>query len=1269
MKKEKKKLKKTLSFSTFFSLTNFSFDRRLLLQALPLNDQQPSFLLPLNDKHVKNLQKKPTPKLNPLKFLRVRLASPESIEQWAKRYLPNGESVGEVTNAKTVDFLTLVPEKGGLFCEQIFGPVENFQCSCKQAKTKTDGSVCLNCGVQLISSQSRRYKMGFIKLVSPATHIWYFKSAPSSIISSLLDYPKKELEAIMYCSESFSFNSQSFQKKLGLSNVRRLLKDYAFFSNHQSKSTFNDIEKPTLVWHFEWKRFLFDPNAFHQSEEGFGLQFKDFPFFLVSKNLSLINYYKHSKLFKVNPFFKKNNQAAFKSALTLVPNFSVDSEERYNFFIYSPFLKSFYTNHYPFTKNVVAFNKLETSKYAWAISKVNLEESRFLKNPSLIFKNESFQFLQKLNVLFLKNFSPNYISVKTVFFSLSKYQKFLKHTCRKSDRLRHRNFESSRFVFSDFLSDQFSLPLISHFQNFTNFSFLHLTVKKQFLNYSDLKNQTEPVGFLNPRGKKFDFQKKATKRRFSPFSPSFLSQSKRFKNQSWLPFKKKTKRPLGCSSYGKYFAWKLKPCLQLSWMVFQLKKVKKKVVCIQNLKLLTFENVYEKKLQQLNLKQPSLWNQRPLLFAFKSKLKLEASSVFLNSTYEPTLCNITHIQKFSQSLKKDLVVSTAALINNLYTVTQDFQWAESNDWNTFSNYWSPKANRKDTLIPAYLERGMTFDVDITGGSALKVLLGSFTKVHKNKPPFTLLFQSLNFILDNYNVEIQTLEQNLEKVSQTPALFFDNPKLDLARNIDLKFKKLSLLLSLRSKLLRRLKLIRGFMKSQVLPEWMLLSVLPVLPPTLRPILTLDNDNVAISDLNKFYQTIIFRNTRMKRFYGKYETLEKSPQKYYAHRLLQEAVDALIDNGKGDTLVTASNTRPLKSLSDLLKGKKGRFRQNLLGKRVDYSGRSVIVVGPKLKLHECGLPKSMALELFQPFLIRRMILLKLALNFIGAKKLLKLSPNSFLPLLRDVMEDHPILLNRAPTLHRLGVQAFQAKLIAGRTILLHPLVCSAFNADFDGDQMAVHIPLSKKACGEAWKLMGSRNHLLSPATGEPMIVPSQDMVLGCYYLTTLDKVYLRSQFQQLPWLTPLKTKKTLLQSDTKTPFSEIDGNDIAFLINQKSFQNFVTLTRKKGPVFEAFGDSSQSYYSDKEQLLMAFYQQCQPLHSSVWLRWNSYFEFAFQRESPLELRLDKFGKAIIMTPTTIKYITPQLEKVVSYLKTTAGRVLMNVIIQKAHNPKRG
>ena len=322
---------------------------------------------------------------------------------------------------------------------------------------------------------------------------------------------------------------------------------------------------------------------------------------------------------------------------------------------------------------------------------------------------------------------------------------------------------------------------------------------------------------------------------------------------------------------------------------------------------------------------------------------------------------------------------------------------------------------------------------------------------------------------NINVEVDNLRRDMEATSS-----------------ETKIKKLS----------KRLKVLEAFNKSGIKPEWMVITVLPTLPPELRPLVPLDGGRFATSDLNDLYRRVINRNNRLKRL------LElKAPEIIVRNekRMLQEAVDSLLDNGRRGKAMTGANKRPLKSLADMIKGKGGRFRQNLLGKRVDYSGRSVIVVGPQLKLHQCGLPKKMALELFKPFIFSKLEIMGIASTIKAAKREVENETPIVWDILEDVIREHPVMLNRAPTLHRLGIQGFEPVLIEGKAIQLHPLVCAAFNADFDGDQMAVHIPLSLEAQMEVRTLMMSSNNILSPANGEPIIVPSQDIVLGLYYIT--------------------------------------------------------------------------------------------------------------------------------------------------------------------------
>ena len=353
-------------------------------------------------------------------------------------------------------------------------------------------------------------------------------------------------------------------------------------------------------------------------------------------------------------------------------------------------------------------------------------------------------------------------------------------------------------------------------------------------------------------------------------------------------------------------------------------------------------------------------------------------------------------------------------------------------------------------------------------------------------------------------EDQYLEMVEEHGDEFQALMGAEGIRELLRNLELNSEVESLHAELEvtgseaknKKLAKRLKILEGFQKSGIKPDWMILEVLPVLPPDLRPLVPLDGGRFATSDLNDLYRRVINRNNRLKRL------LElKAPEIIVRNekRMLQEAVDSLLDNGRRGKAMTGANKRPLKSLADMIKGKGGRFRQNLLGKRVDYSGRSVIVVGPQLKLHQCGLPKLMALELFKPFIFHKLEVLGYATTIKQAKKMVEGQEPVVWDILEDVIREHPVMLNRAPTLHRLGIQAFEPTLIEGKAIQLHPLVCAAFNADFDGDQMAVHVPLSLEAQMEARTLMLASNNVLSPANGQPIIVPSQDIVLGLYYAT--------------------------------------------------------------------------------------------------------------------------------------------------------------------------
>ena len=402
---------------------------------------------------------------------------------------------------------------------------------------------------------------------------------------------------------------------------------------------------------------------------------------------------------------------------------------------------------------------------------------------------------------------------------------------------------------------------------------------------------------------------------------------------------------------------------------------------------------------------------------------------------------------------------------------------------------------------------------------------------------------------------------------------------------------------RAKLIKRLRVIDNFIATGSKTEWMVLDVIPVIPPDLRPMVQLDGGRFATSDLNDLYRRVINRNNRLARLQ---EILAPEIIVRNEKRMLQEAVDALIDNGRRGRTVVGANNRPLKSLSDIIEGKQGRFRQNLLGKRVDYSGRSVIVVGPNLQIHQCGLPREMAIELFQPFVIHRLIRQGLVNNIKAAKKLIQHNDPSVWDVLEEVIESHPVMLNRAPTLHRLGIQAFEPILVEGRAIQLHPLVCPAFNADFDGDQMAVHVPLSLEAQSEARLLMLASNNVLSPATGQPIITPSQDMVLGCYYLTAEN---------------PDATKG--------------EGH----------------------------------YFAGMEDAIMAFEQGVVDLHSKVWLRFDGEVESDQPKTTAPERMEAEDGTITEIYPDRRVRLDSEGNLISQYIKTTPGRIIYNKAVLDA------
>jgi DNA-directed RNA polymerase beta' subunit len=588
--------------------------------------------------------------------------------------------------------------------------------------------------------------------------------------------------------------------------------------------------------------------------------------------------------------------------------------------------------------------------------------------------------------------------------------------------------------------------------------------------------------------------------------------------------------------------------------------------------------------------------------------------------------------------------------NNVYVLSHRERWSSEKDWQLFSLYNSGISEYTDMPIHTYKNRlSLNWEFQLFSELTSTALFGfpaekrraqpkagerfapiskgvqvqteqkPKLKTIKTKEEFTVNYTLSSAFYSGAGIVQQLLNElnfaelkKLDKQNRLLLYQLNKTIFSLKKQAQFFIYKKSLQLELRELckkrdfLMRRTKLVRKFFRKDSDPSSMVLTVLPVLPPDLRPIVKMGNQ-IAASDLNRLYQRVIYRNDRLKKFLKDPATSHSYEMKY-AQRLLQEAVDNLIQNGKsGVNSEKDSRGRLLKSLSDLLKGKQGRFRQFLLGKRVDYSGRSVIVVGPKLKLYECGLPLEMAKELYLPFLLKSILNKNYARTVVGAKSLIKNNPALAHELLRDIMRVSPVFLNRAPTLHRLGIQAFVPKLVEGRAILLHPLVCSAFNADFDGDQMAVHVPITVEARAEAWKLMLARNNIFSPATGDPLAIPSQDMVLGCYFLTTYSN-----------------QNNALLRT-----------------------------ARRSG---------SGLFFNNLYDVLNTYNRQKIHLHALVWVKWLDSIENGSDQEEPIEIRMSSNGHWQEISANYHRFYDSNNILISQYMATTPGRILFNLLIQK-------
>lgn len=1305
-------------------------------------------------------------KVHELKLITIGIASSKTIREWAEKILPNGKIFGEVTNANTLHYKTFKPQKGGLFCERIFGPLKDFECACgirqkpseEESKKilehkQTKRYYCPACDVEYTWSVIRRYQLGYIRLVSPISHLWYLKTNPS-YLSILLDIKRKPLDSIIYCMETMTLENvwRSFYN-VGLNNSPSSL--YLAWQRLMEKEIKNS--QLNVLNHSEQQKFNF------ASEAAF------YPNFLsLTKNSNLIN----TQI--VNDSFNSQTKVTYKNPLnlnsihekklelqkrSLISPFRLKNWRESSFSIYDSKCAKHTSNPKNFLDSTLAqLNHDESIKKSLSLTYTNSPTN--MANTSKFFRNTI-----KTNTAYLmrnKNFLLTSQEVWQLFYkkayqlALKKSHKIVKFILTKNKKLPMRKSKYSMKLQNIFhfvngtktiksvtntnkklqakiqkksinpdlktISQKFSMVLKKRIQIFPknkplklnmvlpkvkqeskNSSFCYLLNRQVQLrpNKTDKKLATDVQNFkkrLNDRpinviqsffrihllwciqtNPEFEnlflkwvfFPKNQKNLLITLFCNEFL-KSTTFLLQNFVDYL--TKQLIQTRFQNQYFFDSIKIQKQQKLFQWYFLNQKQKTLLYWNRESLSLaENINglkqngnfvdvlhtktakrsTQKKENNNVEKHNFFNHLQILFANKGlkskKFQLENFEIFQNKELQSESKGLEKTTNFlanskllfskslllQKKLKKRLSFQNKKLktqvlenlnsnqtdvdkiFNNIYSLPYDYTWAIEKDWKYFIYYNSASFEFDDVQIFCYKNRtsnpmDLPIKTALTGAGIIQKLLMEFQPLELKK-----MAKQHQILLPKLNKQIRKL-RNLDTNSFLKLQGFGNKNKKLAvKGSKSHLIKIQKLLQKRDHIIRRLKLIRKIFRKNVNPASMILSILPVLPPDLRPILKLQ-DQFAASDLNRLYQRVIYRNDRLKKFLKDPATSQSFEMKY-AYRLLQEAVDNLIQNGKGG-VKAESNSRgqPLKSLSEILKGKEGRFRQYLLGKRVDYSGRSVIVVGPKLKLYECGLPKEMALELFLPFLIQKFLHYKFARTVIGAKTLIRSNPTLTWEILREIMQSHPVLLNRAPTLHRLGIQAFKPKLIDGRAILLHPLVCPAFNADFDGDQMAVHVPITVEARAEAWKLIFSRNNIISSATGEPIILPSQDMVLGCYYLTTEKKhLALKSNIHY-----KLQARKRL---QGKTP--------IAFCFN------------------------------NSEQVLKAYQINKLTVHAPIWLKWNTLIETAAELSMPHEIRLNSLGYWQEIRSKYYRRFDPKGCLIIQFIRTTPGRVLINSMIQKS------
>ena len=1225
--------------------------------------------------------------------IKIGLASPMQIRNWAERELPNGKKIGKVTSPKTVDYKALKPVKDGLFCERIFGPVKDNVCACGKQQGGNKGRFCTECEVEWTTCRTRRYRLGYIDLASPVTHVWYIKGRPN-YIATLLGTKPRLVEAIAYCTkfvlgaaviggpnEASQSTTVAENKVFGnspLGSLDKVQSELASVFDKNGKG--GRLSPPRSLDKVQSElASVFDKNgkgvanepllpfiqqglpvlAIQTSQETFVLTEGSSAVALTGKDIPIIGL----------------DSLSYKSrspkSLRIATGQSISSVNLQSISGRKPLKRTLLAGKW----RTVAVDTLvsgdsgtETSRgfdgHPWPSkgwpSKGAIKLTSEAQTDTLNISVKGLNLLpSRPNSQIEEKLSPSlYRKQDTYLYNgqLGRYRKnqtlpisfvFAREPDERSQLL--------EFVYSWGKEKDFPIPVytLSHFSGNRAASSLVATpsmARGSLATPFPFLSKTDDRGGSLPTSHKSPAWGNALK----------LIHSKSAQELS-LVNKKENNWPSTNEDGVAVESWRFKD-RQLFLLPTKVKRSQyTPVPLIQRYQEVRQTNQFDLLSSSSLFAYQSLPSQGVPPRSLDYKAQSELASVFDKNgkgvVNEPPRSLDKVQSELASVFNKNgngvrwppLAVEGVANKPpaNEGVQGQFFTFSEGEKISTSSLAGGSLAT------PGHRGGGQR----TPSGPALKNLTQKVLDLSRiNEIRQKLSYtggEALRDLLNRYNITalIRYIEQENRELE--PEI---NELASLVSPLRSQKTRLSKLRKRRTKQVRRLKVAKLFLQTNKRPEWMILSRLPVLPPELRPIVRLEGGVVVVADLNKLYQKVLFRNKRLETL--RMVDLSSVGQ---AKRLLQEAVDGLLDNGKGGAIpLSGPNDRPLKSLSDGLKGKKGRFRQNLLGKRVDYSGRSVIVVGPDLELHQCGLPKEIAIELFQPFVSRHLKERGITQNINASKRLMRQNHPILWEVLQYLMQQHPVLLNRAPTLHRLGIQAFQPKLVQGRAIRLHPLVCTAFNADFDGDQMAVHVPLSFQSQGEAWKLLWSRNNLLSPATGQPILVPSQDMVLGCYYLTTLNHrtAALSSQLlsQEINTLrqTPemvLENKNTTdaqaassIQKDQLSPFLRKKDTSLLSVEDSKGVSNWLSGfegVRWPPPANEGAPNRnldgtivSRTSYDAKKKLGYYFtkpaeavecYQQGNiPLHQPIWIKFNEIFETGNLVEEPVEIRLHTTGR---------------------------------------------